>query len=100
MVPPQLNSRLGVINPGFILKLIMLPMKLTMTIWGFPEMGVPRFFMENPEMDDDWGYPYFRKPPYLAIAIQRTGHPTQNIEQLGSFSWRKHANHQSKKVAS
>ena len=24
------------------------------------------FAMENPiEVDDDWGYPHFRKPPYL-----------------------------------
>ena len=34
--------------------------------WGFPQMGVPQngwFMMENAiEMDDDWGYPYFRKP--------------------------------------
>ena len=23
------------------------------------------YVMENPtQMDDDWGYPYFRKPPY------------------------------------
>ena len=33
-------------------------------------MGVPParwmvFVRENPtKMDDDWGYPYFRKPPY------------------------------------
>ena len=39
-------------------------------IWGFPEMGVPLYrwmvhFMENPtKMDDDWGYAYFRKPPF------------------------------------
>ena len=27
------------------------------------------FIKENPnlEMDDDWGYPYFRKPPYIDI---------------------------------
>ena len=24
------------------------------------------YFMEHPtKMDDDWGYPYFRKPPYV-----------------------------------
>ena len=23
------------------------------------------------EMDDDWGFPYFRKPPYLGIVIVR-----------------------------
>ena len=36
--------------------------------WGLPEIGIPQnrwFIMENPiEMDDDWGYPYFRKPPF------------------------------------
>ena len=41
--------------------------------WGFPcKWGVPQkwmvYFMENPwksqsQMDDDWGYPHFRKPP-------------------------------------
>ena len=41
-------------------------------IWGLPSMGVPEYpnswmiyFMENPiEMNDDWGYPHFKKPPY------------------------------------
>ena len=29
------------------------------------------FDMENPmNMDDDWGYPYFRKPPYHSTAPQ------------------------------
>ena len=37
-------------------------------------MGIPPqwmvCFMENPtEMDDDWGYPYFRKPPYKTCII-------------------------------
>ena len=28
------------------------------------------FIMENPiKMDDDWGYPYFRKPRYLEIRV-------------------------------
>jgi hypothetical protein len=36
---------------------------------GFPIFGVtPQwmvYFMENPtKMDDNWGYPYFRKPPF------------------------------------
>ena len=35
-------------------------------------MGVSQngwFIMENPhlEMDENWGYPYFRKPPYIYI---------------------------------
>ena len=34
-------------------------------------MGVPPigwFIRENPiKMDDDWGYPYFRKPPYMYL---------------------------------
>ena len=32
--------------------------------WGDPQFA-GWFMRENPiEMDDDWGYPYFRKPPY------------------------------------
>ena len=35
-------------------------------------MGVPPngwFIRDNPiKMDDDWGYPYFRKPPVLFLA--------------------------------
>ena len=41
------------------------------TIWGFPELGVPPngWFISGKiplKMDDDWGYPHFRKPPYLS----------------------------------
>ena len=29
------------------------------------------FLMENPmKLDDDWGYPYFRKPPSLPMNFQ------------------------------
>ena len=32
--------------------------------WGYPHSWMV-YFMDNPtKMDDDWGYPYFRKPPY------------------------------------
>ena len=35
-------------------------------------MGYPHswmvYFMENPtKVDENWGYPYFRKPPYYEI---------------------------------
>ena len=40
-------------------------------VLGFPSMGVPLYcwmvyFMEKTiyKMDDGWGYPHFRKPPY------------------------------------
>ena len=48
----------------------------TKVIWGFPEMGVPPklmvFVRENPtKTDDDWGYPYFMKPPYRPLLLGR-----------------------------
>ena len=40
---------------------------------GFPEMGVLQtgwFLRENPiKMNENWGYPYFRKPPCMNITI-------------------------------
>ena len=39
--------------------------------WGYPKMdGTYWQIMENPtSMDDDWGYPHSRKPPYVAISM-------------------------------
>jgi hypothetical protein len=41
------------------------------SIWGFPEMGVAGWFiMDNPtNMDDNWEYPHFGKPPHLYLYI-------------------------------
>ena len=41
------------------------------SIWGFPEMGVAGWFiMDNPtNMDDNWEYPHFGKPPHLYLFI-------------------------------
>ena len=56
------------------------------TIWGFPKMGVPqngRFVRENLiKMDDDWGYPYFRKPPYVPTIF--SGRPARLMITQGS----------------
>ena len=49
-----------------------IPGEKNSVIWGFPwPWGIPKFagwFIINgnsqTRMDDDWGYPHFRKPPY------------------------------------
>ena len=41
-------------------------------IWVFPKLGVPQngwFIMEHPVKWMIWGYPYFRKHPYIYIYI-------------------------------
>ena len=59
MVPPQLNSRLGFINPG--LTLMENPIEM---------VGLHMFVMENPiDIDIFWGYPIFQwKPPCWSSA--------------------------------
>jgi hypothetical protein len=44
-------------------------------LWGFPEMVTPiGWFMENLiQVDDDWGYPHFRKPPYIFLGYLQLG---------------------------
>ena len=33
--------------------------------WGYPNRWMV-YFMDNPiQLDDDWGYPHFRKPPLV-----------------------------------
>ena len=36
-------------------------------IWGFPEMGAPQ--IDGPTKMDDWGVPYFRKPPFITMNV-------------------------------
>ena len=48
-------------------------------------MGVSHngWLMENPiEMDENWGYPYFRKPPYIGNVII----PTDSFFQRGMYT--------------
>ena len=44
-------------------------MAVSMEIGGTPIAGWMVYFMGKPtlEMDDDWGYPHFRKAPYENI---------------------------------
>ena len=61
--------------------------------WRCParKMGVPFkmlvvYFMENPtQMDDDWGYPYFRKLPYRC-SLYRINHGTGPFSLFGRCS--------------
>ena len=57
------------------------------SIWRFPKLGVPQnrwFIMENPKMDDNWGYPYFRKSPYVSVMQQTT------LQKTNSSMWTDH----------
>ena len=54
-------------------------------------MGVPQngwFIVENSiQMDDDWGYPHFRKPPYV-----ESGNPTNCMDLISlDNQWSSHA---------
>ena len=43
-------------------------LELSSSSWGYPARWIDWivYFTENPmKMDDDWGYPHFRKPPFL-----------------------------------
>ena len=42
--------------------------------------------MENTiQMDDDWGYPYFRKAPFLCISIGNDRKPQETIGKMVIF---------------
>ena len=63
---PHISSPVG--HPSFPSQMLRL-----WSIWGFHGVSITGgtpiagwFIMETPiKMDDDWGYPNFRKPPYL-----------------------------------
>ena len=40
--------------------------------WGYPHSWLDGLFhgKSHLEMDDNWGYPYFRKPPYISLFEQ------------------------------
>ena len=52
----------------------MLHFNVDFMIWGFPQMGgTPKTWgfivcniQSHEKMDDNWGYPHFRKPPFLS----------------------------------
>ena len=63
-----------------------IPIHKLQHIWGFPKMGVPQngwFIRENPiKMDDDWGYPYFRKPRYINWSFDVSSVPGFILKRL------------------
>ena len=56
-----------------------------MWVSGCPKIGLPQngwFTMENSiKVDDDWGYPYFRKPPYGLLMLVE--HPLLEVATWG-----------------
>ena len=59
-------------------------------IWSFPKMLLPPngwFIRENPsKMDDDWGCPHFRKPPYPSPI--KPGNRWQREFTHGGLNWK------------
>ena len=60
--------------------------------WGDPQNGWCMKGKSHLEMDDDWGYPYFRKPPYKMISVCRSAvwnwweNDGKWVSQSGGFS--------------
>ena len=78
------------LNPPQLLPVKSPQMEVSSSSWGIPNWLV--FVRENPylEMDDDWGYPHFRKPPswdgWLAIMVDFHRLPHTSISSW-EISW-------------
>ena len=55
----------AIVQAGF--QLVVVICRVSMAMARYPNSCLVEK-LETPKMDDDWGYPYFRKPPYVLTA--------------------------------